>query len=173
MRAFQQRLLAKLQHRLVFWLVFASLAPSTHSLAEESYRLAEFRVIDRQYLEIAREKINDRARLGTGSAFKGNKAQDLPLLQRLLDEKLVKEDETEHLQAMGVILGDTLRSEYPLDWVRYIDRQGASRALQLRHNQHFVFPITAISRRASVGAEVNVEAIYRKMREPIALAYER
>ncbi len=141
--------------------------------AEEPYRIAGFREIDRQYLDIARESINSRARDRLGTAFRADKTHDLPLLQRLLNEKLVRADEIELLQAMGVVLGDALRSEYPLDWVRYIDKEGSSRALVLRHEQVFVFPITAISRRASVGAEVDVEAIYQRMRAPVASAYER
>jgi len=149
------------------------LLSTTAATAEPVYRLAEFREIDREYLRIARNRLNERISETTGTRFRGDKYHDLPLLQRLLDENYVKPDEPALLQAMGIILGEVLRSEYPLDWIRYIDNEGASRALQLRHQEHFVFPITAISRRASVNAAVDIDAIYQNMREPLAVAYER
>ena len=146
----------------------------SHSLqADEHIRIAEFRVIDQQYLTIAREKINNRCRDSFGTFFRTNKKHDLPLLQRLLDEKRVTAEELDLLQAMGIILGDILSREYPLDWVRYIDQYGSSRALKLRHQEHYLFPITAISRRASVGASVDITAIYQKLRNPVVTAYNR
>lgn len=151
--------------------IFQALAAG--AFAEEPYRIAEFREIDREYLKIARDQANERCASRFGTRFRGNKQHDLPLLQRLLDEKHVTSNELALLQGMGVILGEVLRSEYPLDWVRYIDNEGASRALQLRHTEHFIFPITAISRRASVDAAVDIAAIYQAMRSPVAVAYER
>lgn len=154
-------------------LAFMLLPGAKGSWEEEPYRIAEFREIDREYLRIARERINQRCSMSFGTTFRGDKNHDLPLLQRLLDERRVARDELELLQGMGVILGDILRGEYPLDWIRYIDEEGSSRALQLRHQQHFIFPITAISRRAAVDAPVNVRAIYQNMRDPVTAAYER
>lgn len=168
---FYRQLRRQLHTRAVVALLL--LLSTMTATAEPAYRLAEFREIDREYLRIARDKLNERTSKTTGTRFRGEKDHDLPLLQRLLDENFVKQDEIALLQAMGVVLGDVLRSEYPLDWIRYIDGEGASRALQLRHQEHFVFPITAISRRASVDAAVDVDTIYRNMRDPLAVAYER
>ena len=63
---------------------------------------------------------------------------------------------------MGVALGEVLRKERYLKWVRYIDPEGASRALQLTHEDYYVFPITLISRRASVGAKVDVQVLFQR-----------
>jgi len=154
-------------------IVLTLLLGTTGTSAEEPYRIAEFREIDREYLRVARERINQRCSNSFGTRFRGDKHHDLPLLQRLLDERRVTREELALLQGMGVILGDILRKEYPLDWVRYIDAEGSSRALQLRHQQHFIFPITAISRRAAVDAPVDVKTIYQNMRDPVTAAYER
>ena len=160
----------------IWWRVFllhTLLLNPVLTLAEPPYRISEFREIDREYLRIARARANERCRSSFGTQFRGERNHDLPLLQRMLDEKYVKPDELALLQGMGVILGDVLRQEYPLDWIRYIDSSGSSRALQLRHSEHFIFPITAISRRASNGAPVDVTAIFQNMLDPLVAAYER
>ena len=141
--------------------------------SEQDYRVDSFRQIDVAYIEQAKQRINDRVKRRLGNGFRGDAEYDIPLLQRTLDEKIVREEELELLQAMGVVLGEVFRGKYPLDWVRYSDIDGTSRALQLRHEAHFIFPITMISRRASVGAPVDVSAIYERALSALTEAYER
>lgn len=152
---------------------FPTLAVTDIEFAEQDYRIDSFRQIDHEYIEQAKQRINDRARRSLGSSFRGQAEYDIPLLQRMLDEKIVAADELELLQAMGVVLGEVFRSRYPIDWIRYSDIDGTSRALQLRHEAHFIFPITMISRRASVGAAVDVQAIYERALSALTKAYER
>ncbi|MBR9805001.1 DUF3806 domain-containing protein [bacterium] len=97
-----------------------------------------------------------------GSSLHQDKNHDLRLLQRLWDDKIVTADNAQTLQDMGIVLGDLFAKELDMHWVLYTDAKGRSRALQLRHTEHFLFPITMISRRAIAGAEVNVKAIYNK-----------
>ena len=82
------------------------------------------------------------------------------MLQRLLDSKLVVAKDRRLLQDMGIVLGDLLLQQFNLRWVMYVDKYGPSRALQLKHSQNFIFPITMISRRAEVGVAVDISALY-------------
>ena len=84
------------------------------------------------------------------------------MLQSLLDQRIVKSDQVLLLQAMGVVMGDLLSEELKMPWVIYEDKLGRSRALRLGVSDHYLFPITMISRRAEVGAPVDVRAIYDK-----------
>ena len=85
---------------------------------------------------------------------------DLRVIQELLDKRIIEKGQTYELQAMGVVMGDLLAAELSMKWVVYEDKIGRSRALQLGRSDNFLFPITMISRRAEVGAEVKVRAIY-------------
>ena len=83
-------------------------------------------------------------------------------MQRLLDEQVVKPEQVQTLQAMGVILGDALKEEQGLNWIVYIDKYGRSKALNIPGQRDVVFPITMISRRYQTGAQVNIENVYQK-----------
>lgn len=118
--------------------------------------------IDREFMEEQRERIDVLARTHLGRQIRGEKENDLTVLQELLDQRLVKSDEVLLLQAMGVIMGDLLSDELKMPWVVYEDKLGRSRALRLGLTEHYLFPITMISRRAEVGAPVDVRDVYAK-----------
>ncbi len=65
-------------------------------------------------------------------------------------------------QAMGVIMGDLLASELSMHWVIYEDRLGRSRALRYQQTDHYLFPMTMISRRLEVDNRSTVAAIYQR-----------
>jgi hypothetical protein len=137
---------------LVLITAFFFLALPVATAAEEQYLVKPFREIDRDNL-LSRH---------FGVYLSGDTQLDLSYLQRLLDEQRVDSDDLQTLQGMGVALGEVLRKERYLKWVRYIDPEGASRALQLTHEDYYVFPITLISRRASVGAKVDVQVLFQR-----------
>ena len=123
--------------------------------------------IDRQYITDQRDAIDAIARRQLGQQLNGKKLNDLPILQQLLDKKLVKADQTRELQAMGIILGQLLKAEHGLLWVIYNDKLGRSRALQVPGINEFIFPATQISRRVEVGIEVTVTDIYRELEQAV------
>ena len=127
-------------------------SPQTYSLSP----------IDRDFMEEQRESIDRLARDHLGRQVHGDKENDLTVLQSLLDQRIVKSDQVLLLQAMGVVMGDLLSEELKMPWVIYEDKLGRSRALRLGVSDHYLFPITMISRRAEVGAPVDVRAIYDK-----------
>jgi len=123
--------------------------------------------LDRQWMARQRELIDEIGRLGLGRGVSGDRERDLELLQALLDRGLVEADQTEALQAMGLILGDHLAADLDLDWVIYKDALGRSRALRDGDSDRFLFPMTMISRRREVGNETPVAEIYNRARATI------
>ena len=118
--------------------------------------------LDRKFMREQRQRIDDLARSRLGRQLNRSRKNDLNILQQLLDKKLVRADQTLELQAMGMVLGDLLAQDPSARWVTYRDQQGRSRALQMGSSDYFLFPVTMISRRAEVGAEVDVDAIFEK-----------
>jgi hypothetical protein len=152
--------------KLLLLILIAWLGPTAAaSSAEQEYRLGKLGPVDTRFMEQQRTRIDELARFDLGKQIQGDKANDLGILQTLLDRHLVRADQTLELQAMGVVMGDLLASELNMEWVIYEDRYGRSRALKIKYSDNFLFPITMISRRAEVGADVQVEKIYGKALE--------
>ena len=135
---------------------------ATSGFGEEPPKISALGAIDREFMAQQRQRIDQLARFNLGKQINSEKANDLGILQTLLDRHLIKPEQTLESQAMGVIMGDLLAQELGMQWVTYEDRYGRSRALQLDRGENFLFPITMISRRAEVGARVNVEQVYEK-----------
>jgi hypothetical protein len=143
--------------------LLASLLAGHQAIPQEAEpRISQLSVIDRDFMEDQREAVDERARSALGRQIRGEKDNDLDILQLLLDRQLVKPDETVLLQGMGVVMGDLLAGELGMDWVIYEDKLGRSRALRFGLGDHFLYPVTMISRRYEVGAPVDVRAIYHK-----------
>jgi hypothetical protein len=118
--------------------------------------------IDRDFMETQRESVDALARTHLGRQIRGDKENDLTVLQQLLDQRLVTAEQVLLLQAMGIVLGDLLSEELKMPWVIYEDKLGRSRALRLGLSDNYLFPVTMISRRAQAGAAVDVRAVYAK-----------
>lgn len=149
-------------------LIFASISlilPSVVNATEDSpigVQVQDFQYADENYLRLALERVNALTLDNYGTPLNHAAEHDIPLLQRLLDDNIVQQDDLLELQAMGVALGEVFRQAKYMEWVRYIDKQGASRALRLKHTDYIIFPITLISRRASAGIDVDIAALYQK-----------
>jgi hypothetical protein len=129
--------------------------------------------VDEQYMKDSRTDLNDLSRIELGRRFGESLDNDLRLIQTLLDRNIVTSDQIRRLQAMGIIIGDHLRKENNLKWVIYIDRLGRSRALEVPFQDEAIFPVTQISSRAAVGADIDVKAIYQKLEEEIKRAKKK
>lgn len=99
-------------------------------------------------------------------ALRGN-SDDLPVLQQLVEKRVVKDDDVEVWQAIGVVIGDLMADEFDLHWVRVEDEYGVSKALQLQDTMNFVFPVTLLSKRIQFGQKIDIPAIYEKLRADI------
>lgn len=145
---------------LFLWLLGTSITALASPDVE--LRISELTAIDRQYMAGQRNELDETARTYLGRSFSGERDRDLDLLQTLLDKGLVRNNQTQQLQAMGIVLGDLLSDELGLDWVVYEDKAGRSRALRLDNTEVYLFPVTMISRRREVGNTATVDSIYRK-----------
>ncbi|MBB3048059.1 hypothetical protein FHR99_002325 [Litorivivens lipolytica] len=138
--------------------VFLALLPTL--LAAETFRTEAPSEMDRRFMETQIEELNEIASLEFGRRINGTKWNDLEVLQRLLDQGLVKKHETARLQGMGIVIGELLRKEKGLYWTIYTDKLGRSRALEIPGKREFVFPVTMISRRVEAGVDVKVREVY-------------
>ena len=86
---------------------------------------------------------------------------DLRWLQRLVDEKAVRPDQTYEFQCLGAVLGQVFAAKTPLEWVVVEDQFGRELALQYPDTSIIVFPMTMISKRVEDGRDVEVVPIYR------------
>lgn len=94
-----------------------------------------------------------------GQSLRHDKS-DLVVLQRIADDKLIEQDNVEMLQALGIVLGNTLARELDLEWQVYSDEMGRSRAICVPNTEHCLFPLTMLSRRLEVGLSVDVSKVY-------------
>lgn len=124
--------------------------------------LRAFKESDLSYLQQGHDRIEELTQKHFGSRLQGIPDHDLKLLQRLLDDKRVKASDRRLLQDMGIVFGGLLQKQFDLKWLIYEDKSGPSRALQLKHTNNFLFPITMISRRAETGLSVDVAGLYEK-----------
>ena len=152
----------KLMSRLCLGALLPLLLGSLPAAGQDQVRVSELTPLDRQYMQDQRDSIENLARRHTGSGFDGSRSNDIPLLQRLLEERRVRADEVEKLQAMGMLLGDVLAAQLDMHWVIYEDALGRSRALRYRETDNYLFPVTMISRRRAAGNDRPVQEIYDK-----------
>jgi len=141
---------------------------AAQSAVQSAAKIGELSDMDRQYMTLQRELLQDLASLELGRSFNGEKYKDLQILQLLLDRRLVKPDQARELQAMGVIMGDLLAADLGMHWVIYEDARGRSRALRYRESAEYLFPVTMISRRQEAGSNTPVAEIYRTAYDIIA-----
>lgn len=84
--------------------------------------------------------------------------QDLQLLQRILDGKLVAPTSTWELQALGVVFGDALVADRPgLAWWQVTDEFGTDPTLRYQNSSLQINALTMLSKRVERGEAVDVE----------------
>jgi len=86
---------------------------------------------------------------------------DLAWLQRLVDEKSLRADQTYELQCLGAVLGQVFAATTPLKWVIIEDEVGRDLALRYPNTSVIVFPMTMISQRVEDGRDVDIVPLYR------------
>ncbi|MFK8050236.1 MAG: DUF3806 domain-containing protein [Halioglobus sp.] len=124
--------------------------------------IGKITVLSAQFMDSQRALIDDLTRRNFGRGFNGNKDHDIALLQRTLDSGLVSSAQTKELQAMGIILGDLLAEDLGMHWVIYEDKLGRSKALRFKQTEHYLFPVTMISRRREADNREPVADIYQR-----------
>ena len=130
----------------------------TELSAEDTARLEQQRAV---VLAAARERYGTPALTRTRS--------DLPVLQRLIDERVFNKAQTYELQCLGVALGDVLARELPLRWVMVTDEFGTDPTLRFKQMTLQVNALTIISKRIDRDEQVSVQWLLDQTREQLAV----
>jgi hypothetical protein len=145
------------------------LGPAPIVLDDDSFiaqrqRISALTSHDERLLREQRAKVDELARRHVGTPLTGgaSPADDLRILQEILDLEVLSRDQTWELQALGVALGDVMAEQLGLTWVVVEDRLGRSRALRFRESQNLVFPVTMISKRVEGNVRFRVRELYDK-----------
>jgi hypothetical protein len=124
---------------------------------------------DSARLEQQRAVVLAAARQRYGTLALTRTKSDLPVLQKLVDERVFNKSQTYELQCLGVALGDVLASELPLRWVMVTDEFGTDPTLRFKEMSLQVNALTMISKRVERDERVSVQWLLDKTREQLAV----
>jgi hypothetical protein len=125
---------------------------------------------DSERLDQQRALILDIAKRRFGTAALSRTTRDLPVLQRLIDDKVFKKSQTYELQSLGTVFGDVLASELPLRWVMITDEYGTDPTLRFKNTSININALTMISKRIEKGEPVDLASLVQKNREALSEA---
>jgi hypothetical protein len=117
-------------------------------------------------LQRQREVIAEAAKRYGMGPLTGSKA-DLPILQKLIDQRVFKKSQQHELQSLGVVFGDVLSNELPLRWVMVTDEYGTDPTLQFKKTTVQINALTMISKRIERDEHVDVSELLRMTREQL------
>ena len=118
-------------------------------------KFSELSEDDAARLERQRAVVVASAKRYSTASFTGT-TSDLPLLQRLIDDKVFTKSQAYELQCLGVAFGDVLTSELPLRWVMVTDEYGTDPTLRFKKTTIQINALTMISKRIERGERVNL-----------------
>jgi hypothetical protein len=94
--------------------------------------------------------------------------RDLPVLQKLIDDKAFNKSQKYELQSLGAALGDVLASGLPLRWVMVTDEYGTDATLRYKDTTVQINALTMISKRVERDEAVSVSELLRITRDRLA-----
>ena len=92
---------------------------------------------------------------------------DLAIIQRLVDDKVFANTQTDELQALGVVFGDVLANELGLRWVMVTDAYGTDPVLRYKETSIQLGALTMISKRVEEGREVELEQLLKAISQHV------
>jgi hypothetical protein len=122
---------------------------------------------DSAQLEQQRAVVAAAAKQRYGTKALTRTKSDLPVLQRVIDDKVFKKSQTYELQCLGVAFGDVLASELPLRWVMVTDEYGTDPTLRFKKTTLQINTLTMISKRVERDAHIDVMELLRTTREQL------
>jgi uncharacterized protein DUF3806 len=122
---------------------------------------------DRTRLAQQRAIVAAAARQRYGTSILKKTVADLPVLQRLIDDKVFNKTQTYALQSLGIVFGDVLESELPLRWVMVTDEYGTDPTLRFKGTTVQINALTMISKRIEKDEKVNLSELLRITREQL------
>jgi hypothetical protein len=145
---------------------------SAHEAAPEP-KFSELTREDSERLDRQRAVVAAAAKQRYRTAALTRTKKDLPILQRLLDDKAFKKSQTYELQCLGVAFGDVLASEFPLRWAMITDEYGTDPTLRFKNTTTNINALTMISKRIERDEPVDVFRLLQKTREALRDAEKR
>ncbi|MFZ0308688.1 MAG: DUF3806 domain-containing protein [Candidatus Sulfotelmatobacter sp.] len=131
-------------------------------------KFSELSKDDAARLERQRAVVAAAAKRSGTASLTGTKS-DLPVLQRLIDDKVFKKPQTYELQCLGVAFGDVLTSELPLRWMMVTDEYGTDPTLRFKNTTVQINALTMISKRVERDERVDVSELLRMTREQLQI----
>ena len=108
------------------------------------------------------------ARNFPGQTLVGGRA-DLPLLQKVVDGRILRPDQTWELQSLGIALGDALIGTTPgLAWCEVTDEFGTDPTLRYRQTTYQLNALTMISKRVEQGRPVDLVDLAEQISQTFA-----
>jgi hypothetical protein len=122
---------------------------------------------DKSRLDAQRAVVATAVRQRYGISTLTHTAADLPVLQRLVDDRAFNKTQTYELQSLGVAFGDVLSSELPLRWVIVTDEYGADPTLRFKSTTVQINALTMISKRIERDEMVNLDQLLQTTRQQL------
>ena len=129
-------------------------------------KFSELSQEDRTRLAEQRAIVAAAAKQRYGTSLRKTVA-DLPVLQRVIDDKVFSKSQTYELQSLGIAFGDILASELPLRWVMVTDEYGTDPTLRFKSTTVQINALTMISKRIEKDEKVNLSELLRITREQL------
>jgi hypothetical protein len=130
-------------------------------------KFSELSLEDKKRLDQQRAIVAAAAKQRYGTFSLRKTEADLPVLQRLIDDKAFSKSQTSELQSIGIAFGDVLASELPLRWVMVTDEYGTDPTLRYKGTTVQINALTMISKRVEKGEKVNLSDLLRVTREQV------
>jgi hypothetical protein len=92
---------------------------------------------------------------------------DLPILQKMINDRVFSKSQTYELQSLGVVFGDVLANELPLRWVIVSDEFGTDPTLRYKQTMTQINALTMISKRIERDEPVDLAELLRITREQL------
>ena len=136
--------------------------------SDEFPKVEELNWLNYNFLNKQRKRADDLTREHYGKRirtveYNENTLENIALLQRLVNDKVIEADDKLTLQSLGVVMGDIYVDQVKsLEWKVYEDDLGKSHAVCVANTKHCIFPMTMLSRRMQVGLQPDVQVVYQK-----------
>jgi Domain of unknown function (DUF3806) len=149
-----------------FGIVGALLAQSPRQ--KQYPQFADLSLQHAQRLEQQRAVIADATKIQYGTTRLTKTKADLPVLQKLIDDKVFTKSQTYQLQCLGVAFGDVLASELPLRWVMITDEFGTDPTLRFKKTFWNINALTMLSKRIERDGPVNLSEMLNWTRQQVS-----
>jgi hypothetical protein len=130
-------------------------------------KFSELSIDDAVRLERQRVLVEAEAKKRYGTPQLTRTKTDLPVLQRLIDDRAFSKTQTYELQSLGVAFGDVLASELPLRWMMVTDEFGTDPTLRFKDTTIQVNALTMISKRVERDEHPNVFYLLQTTQEQL------